>query len=180
MRVAYLGGGTGGHLAPGIGVAEVLNGTPDESLFLVAGRAVERAMLRPRRLPFVELFGDRGRPSPLRFDLWLRATRRLKAALAGFDPDVVVVLGGWVALPALWMNGLAGVTQRPTVLVEPNAVAGKVGRWLDRRVDHTCLAVGGDSMPRGRQSTTVTGVPGPALRAWTREAAGRLTGCAGR
>lgn len=171
MKVAYLGGGTGGHLAPGIGVAEVLNGAPEESLFLVAGRGVERAMLRPRSLPFVELFGDRGRPSPLRLDLWLRATRRLKVALGSFDPEVVVVLGGWVALPALWMNALAGGTQRPTVLVEPNAVAGKVGRWLDRRVDHTCLAVAGDSMPRGRQSTTITGVPGPALRAWTREAA---------
>jgi UDP-N-acetylglucosamine--N-acetylmuramyl-(pentapeptide) pyrophosphoryl-undecaprenol N-acetylglucosamine transferase len=122
-------------------------------------------------LPFVELFGDRGRPSPLRFDLWVRATRRLQAALAGFDPDVVVVLGGWVALPALWLHSLPGVTRRPTVLVEPNAIPGKVGRLLNRRVDHTCLALDTRAMPRGRQSTTITGVPGPALSDWSRVAA---------
>ncbi|MFT7465326.1 MAG: UDP-N-acetylglucosamine--N-acetylmuramyl-(pentapeptide) pyrophosphoryl-undecaprenol N-acetylglucosamine transferase [Pseudohongiellaceae bacterium] len=176
MRVAYLGGGTGGHLAPGIGVSEALGDAADDSLFLVAGRSVERAMLEPRQLPFVELFGDRGRPAPWRVDLWARATTRLTRALTQFDPDVLVVLGGWVALPALWLAALPGVPRRPMVLVEPNAVPGKVGRWLDGRVDFTCLARSGDAMPRGRQATAVTGVPGPLLKSWSREAAAALFG----
>lgn len=176
MRVAYLGGGTGGHLAPGIGVAEALGDAADESLFLVAGRKVERAMLEPRRLPFVELFGAGGRPAPWRLDLWARATRRLTRALQQYDPEVLVVLGGWVALPALWLSAWPGAARRPLVLVEPNAVPGKVGRLLDRRVDFCCLARAGKSMPRGRESTTVTGVPGPALKPWSREAAAALFG----
>ena len=48
---------------------------------------------------------------------------------------------------------------------------GKVGRWLDKRVDFACLARAGDSMPRGREHTAVTGIPGPALKDWSREAA---------
>jgi len=171
MRVAYLGGGTGGHLAPGIGVAEALGGGVTDTLFLVAGRGVERAMLQPRQLRFVELFGDRGRPAPWRLDLWARATGRLTRALTDFEPHVLVVLGGWVALPALWLPALPGVRRRPLVLVEPNAVPGKVGRWLDRRVDFACLARAGDSMPRGREDTTITGIPGPALTDWSRDAA---------
>jgi len=171
MRVAYLGGGTGGHLAPGIGVAEALGGGLRDTLFLVAGRPVERAMLNPRQLRFVELFGDRGRPAPWRLDLWARATGRLTRALTDFEPDVLVVLGGWVALPALWLPVVPGVRRRPLVLVEPNAVPGKVGRWLDKRVDFACLARAGETMPRGREDTAITGIPGPALTHWSREAA---------
>ncbi len=168
MKVAFVGGGTGGHLAPGIGVAEVLRRDGHETLFLVAGRPVEHAMLGPRGLPSRDLFGGAGGRPPLhRFDTWLRATRALRRELDAFDPDVVVVLGGWVALPTVW----SGFGRRPTVLIESNARPGKVQRLLARRVDHACLAADGPGMPHGRRSTQITGVPTPALDAPAREEA---------
>jgi len=160
VKIAFVGGGTGGHLAPGIGVAEILRREGHETLFLVAGRPVELDMLAPRQLESRELFGGSGgRPPLLRVDTWYRATRRFRREVDAFDPDVVVVLGGWVALPAVW----SGFGQRPTVLIESNARPGRVQRLLARRVDHACLSVDGPGMPQGRHSTRVTGTPTPAL-----------------
>lgn len=166
MKVAFLGGGTGGHLAPAIGVAEELSRQGVDSLFLVAGRAVEQRMLEPRRLAAVPLFGRGSRPSPLRLDRWLAAGTRLRKALRHNDPDAVVMTGGWVSLPAL-LTGLGG---RPSLLIETNAVPGKVGRLLAGRVDHACLADEHVSL-RGRSGHTVTGVPTLPLSSWTAERA---------
>lgn len=171
MRVAFLGGGTGGHLAPAIGVADELRSRGVDPLFLVAGRAVERDMLEPRQLPSVALFGEGSRPSPLRLDRWLAAGRRLRRALDEHDPDAVVLTGGWVSLPAL-LTGLGG---RPSVLIETNAVPGKVGRMLAPRVDLACLA---DDHVRlsGRRGKRITGVPALPLQAYDVEEARRMLG----
>jgi len=157
FKVAFLGGGTGGHLAPGVGVAEELRRRGHESLFLIAGRPVEHALLEPRHLSSVELFGDRTRPSPFDVGSWFSASRRWRRTVREYDPDAIVVLGGWVALPAV----LSGFYGRPSVLLEQNARAGKVQRLLGQRVEHACLAVDGEDMPRGRRSTHVTGNPAP-------------------
>lgn len=155
MRALFVGGGTGGHLAPGVAVAEALVARGHEVSFAIAGRAVEHALLDPRGFAHHALFvGGGGRPSPLRVDVWARATRAWRRVLRDVAPDVVVVLGGWVALPV--------VVARPrcaTVLIEQNACAGRVQRLLSGRVDHVCLASDGADMPRGRASTTVTGNP---------------------
>lgn len=169
MKVAFLGGGTGGHLAPAIGVAHALAPRGVEALFLVAGRAVERDMLGPRQLRSVSLFGEGSRPSPLRVDRWMSASRRLSRALAEHDPDAVVLTGGWVSLPAL----IAGLGGRPSVLIEPNAVPGKVGRLLASRVDHTCLSEESVGL-HGRRGRRVTGVPTLPLGDWSPEAARSL------
>ncbi|GJM22158.1 MAG: UDP-N-acetylglucosamine--N-acetylmuramyl-(pentapeptide) pyrophosphoryl-undecaprenol N-acetylglucosamine transferase [Planctomycetota bacterium] len=160
MRVAFVGGGTGGHLAPGIAVAEQLREAGHDVRFVVAGREVEASMLSPRALPSVALFGAGGRPPLRRLDQWWRATRRWRRELAGYDPHVVVVLGGWVALPC----ALSGWGARPSVLVETNARPGKVQRLLSGRVDHVCLGAQGPDMPQGRRSTRLTGTPVPGWR----------------
>lgn len=173
MRVAFLGGGTGGHLVPGVAVAEELRGRGHEPLFLIAGRPVEQAVLEPRRMAARELFGNRPRPSPLDLPSWLGATARWRRAVRQFDPQAIVVLGGWVALPAL----LTGFFGRPSVLIEQNARPGKVQRWLAQRgVEHACLTVEGEGMPRGRRSTRVTGNPAPVLPRRERAEAARALG----
>lgn len=156
MRALFVGGGTGGHLAPGVAVAEGLAARGHDVAFAIAGRDVERALLGPRGLEHHALFrGGLGRPAPWRLAVWFAAVRRWRALLAERSPDVVVVLGGWVALPVV----IAGTGARPTVLLEQNAHPGRVQRALSGRVDHVCLAYDGDAMPRGRATTTVTGNP---------------------
>ncbi len=170
MRVLFLGGGTGGHIVPGIAVAEVLRERGHEPLFAIAGRGVEHTLLDARQLASVPLFrGGGGRPSPLRVDVWAAATNRWRSVVRRFDPEAIVVLGGWVALPAV----LTGFFGRPSILLEQNARPGKVQRLLGRRVEHACLAVEGDDMPRGRRSTQVTGNPVPAFAAVARDEAAR-------
>ncbi len=177
-KVAFLGGGTGGHLAPGVAVAEELRRRGHDSLFLIAGRPVERALLEPRQLCSRDLFGDCTRPSPLDVGSWFHASRRWQRAVRDYDPDAIVVLGGWVSLPAV----LLGFFGRPSVLLEQNARAGKVQRMLGQRrllgqrVQHTCLTVDGDDMPRGLHSTQVTGNPAPHLAPRTRSEAAATLG----
>lgn len=171
VKVAFLGGGTGGHLAPGVAVAQELARRGHQSLFLIAGRQVEHALLDPRGLPARELFGDRPRPSPLDLPSWARAVSRWRGVVRDERPDAIVVLGGWVALPAV----LTGFWGRPSVLIEQNLRAGRVQRLLGGRVEHACLAGAGADMPRGRRSTRVTGNPAPELPRVPRdEAAARL------
>ncbi len=172
MRVAFLGGGTGGHLAPGVAVAEELRRRGHEPLFLIAGRPVEQSMLGPRHFAARALFGGRSRPSLLDVPAWFAATRRWAAAVREFDPHAIVVLGGWVAVPAV----VSGFFGRPSVLIEQNARPGKVQRLLGRRVHHACLTVDGRDMPRGRHSTRVTGNPAPELTRRPRAAAADALG----
>ncbi len=171
VKVAFLGGGTGGHLAPGVAVAQELARRGHQSLFLIAGRQVEHALLDPRGLQARELFGDRPRPSALDLSSWARAVALWRGAVREEQPDAIVVLGGWVALPAV----LTGFWGRPSVLIEQNLIAGRVQRLLGGRVEHACLAGDGSDMPRGRRSTRVTGNPAPELPRLPRaEAAARL------
>lgn len=176
MRVIFLGGGTGGHLVPGIAVAEQLRAAGHSSLFVIAGREVERQLLVPRGLAHEPLLehhrGAQARPSPLALGTWLGAAGRWRALVRRHDPDAIVVLGGWVALPAL----ITGFLGRPSVLIEQNAVAGRVSRRFGRRVDHVCLTRGGDDMPRGRRGTHLTGNPAPPLPAVERGAAAAVLG----
>lgn len=160
MRVAFLGGGTGGHLVPGAAVAEELRRRGHDALFLIAGRPVERQVLEPRRFTSRQLFDGGPRPSPLDLRTWGLATMRWRRAIVDYDPDAIVVLGGWVSLPAL----LTGFFGRPSVLIEQNARPGKVQQLLGRRgVDVACLTCDGEDMPRGRLSTRITGNPAPEL-----------------
>ncbi len=177
VKVAFLGGGRGGHLAPGVAVAHELRRRGHEAVFLIAGREVEHALLDPSGLPVRELFGDRARPSVLDLPSWARATARWRRAVRQDDPQAIVVLGGWVALPAV----LTGFFGRPSVLIEQNLRAGRVQRLLGGRVEHACLAGEGRDMPRGRKSTRVTGNPAPELARLPRaEAAARFGLAAGR
>jgi len=172
VRVAFLGGGTGGHLTPGVAVAQQLRREGHDSLFLIAGRDVERRFLEPRCLPARELFGESGRPRLVDVGRWAGATLRWRRAVKEFDPHAIVVLGGWVALPAV----LTGFFGRPSVLIEQNARPGRVQRLLDARVGHACLSVGGRDMPKGRRATHVTGNPLPELDPVSREEAARHFG----
>jgi UDP-N-acetylglucosamine--N-acetylmuramyl-(pentapeptide) pyrophosphoryl-undecaprenol N-acetylglucosamine transferase len=131
--VVLAGGGTGGHLLPGIGLAEALTqreiGT--RVVFYCTGRPLEERLLGPdrfarRTLPALPLpRGLRGLPG------WvLRQARALLRAWGqvGSDrPDVVVGLGGYGAaapVVAAWMRGI------PTVLLEQNVIPGKATRFL--------------------------------------------------
>lgn len=146
LRLALAGGGTGGHLLPGIHVLDSALASSEvklqDILWFSSGRPVEEAVFGPfgKRLEALEdspklarvaldLEGGRG-GAPARLALGMRslpAVRRARAALVTSGSDVLLGLGGFTTLPAVLAARSLGI---PTVLLEINAKAGAATRWL--------------------------------------------------
>lgn len=132
MRVALAGGGTGGHLFPGLAVAERLRGPGGAPVLFGSGREAERAWadgratVVARRAP--RLPGRRG--AAPRFALELsREVLRTFRELGVRRPHLVIGLGGYASVApgiAALLRGL------PVLLLEQNAVPGKANRLLAR------------------------------------------------
>lgn len=123
-RVLFAGGGTGGHLYPGIALAHTLK---TRILFLCTERPFDRLALEAAGLPYCVLPAPRISPSfPLRFG---RACARAARVLLEFRPDVVVGLGGYGSVPTLVAATCLGIR---FVLLEQNVLPGKANRALAR------------------------------------------------
>jgi len=155
--IVFVGGGTGGHLQPGVVLRqELLRRHPDWNLpFLLAGRAVERSFV-PDDAARVELFpGRASRPAPWRADLYARAWFSAARYLARVRPDLLVFLGGYVALLAR-----AARIRVPMVVLESNVLPGRSARFaapFARRIFLQWMAPEAARLPTLR--TRVTGMP---------------------
>lgn len=127
-----MAGGTGGHIMPGLAVAEHLRaqgwkiawmGNQDGmELKLTAGRGYDMAWVH-----FTALRGKGWlRKLLLPFNL-LRGFRQAWVQLSRIRPDVVLGMGGYVSFPGGMMAALRGI---PLVLHEQNSVAGLANRVL--------------------------------------------------
>ena len=133
--IAFAGGGTGGHLTPGMAVADALRRLDPhvEVLFLGAGRPIERDLLGRVGYEYIQLptvSSPRSLTGLLRCaaigPIGMLAAWRL---FAKRRPDVLVALGGYAAfLPAV----CASWRGLPVVVLEQNAIPGKVNRWVSR------------------------------------------------
>ena len=149
--IVIAGGGTGGHVFPGLAVAERLESAGARVAWLIAG-GMERGMLESRGAKFfVAPF------APPRAIGIVYAWRLLSAALCAVrillreKPGAVLSMGGYASLP----GGLAAALLRlPLVVHEQNSVPGKATNLL-RRFARRALGAFPDSPP---QSETV-GVP---------------------
>ncbi len=137
-RVALvMAGGTGGHIFPGLAVAEALR-ERGWRVHWLGGRggaghpSMESQLVPPRGFPFesIDFSGVRGKgPAtlvllPLRL---LKAFWQSVQVIRRVKPDVVVGLGGYISFPAGIMSVLLG---KPLVLHEQNSVAGMVNKLL--------------------------------------------------
>lgn len=135
MRVLLAGGGTTGHLSPGLAVADRLTSRGAEILFIGTPNGPE-ARIVPNSGYRFEAVSVVGR-GPGRLTVRnVRAVAKLATATARafrilrrFGPDVVVGTGGYVSLPAAAAARLAGV---PLVLHEQNSVPGLANRVARR------------------------------------------------
>jgi len=154
------GGGTAGHLLPGLAVARALvqrGHDPASIHFVGSDRGVEAAMVPAAGFSFDEL---PGRGIQRRFTLQnlgavvglLRATGRGAAIVARRRPAVVIALGGHASLAC----GVgAALARRPLVLLEQNVRAGAVNRLLRRFCAASAVSFPGTDLPRA----VVTGNP---------------------
>jgi hypothetical protein len=103
-RILFCGGGTGGHLMPAVTLARAAEEKwPGlETRFLVAGRAAEEPFFRDRPASAIPLFaGSARRPALWRLDRYVAACWRTRHEVHDWRADLVVLLGGYVALAAL-------------------------------------------------------------------------------
>lgn len=161
--VVFAGGGTGGHLFPGIAVAQALKdrGLAVRSIFVGSNRSVERQIVCDHGFEHRELPVEPSSmlwQNPVRFAnrLWESASKA-KEFLPSCGASVVIGLGGFASVPIVWAARLARI---PLLLLEQNAVPGRATSWLCRRADLTCLgfADAETRMPNGA-ARVVTGNP---------------------
>ncbi len=133
FTVLFAGGGTGGHLIPGLSVATELRRRFPECRLVFVGThgQLERDIVGDRGFEFVSLPTVKWYGSPLNAPAWaVRSTGGLLAArkvLARVRPDLVASLGGHAAFAPSVAAVLGDV---PLVLMEQNALPGKVNRFL--------------------------------------------------
>ena len=136
----FAGGGTGGHLYPGLAIAERLRARLPTArvLFLCSDREIDRKVLEPDAGPFAALparpFAVGLRPLCRFVSSWPGAVRAARAAIreaARAGPVRVIALGGFVAAPAV--QG-ARAERVPITLVNLDAAPGKANRWIAKRI----------------------------------------------
>jgi UDP-N-acetylglucosamine--N-acetylmuramyl-(pentapeptide) pyrophosphoryl-undecaprenol N-acetylglucosamine transferase len=133
MKTALvMAGGTGGHIFPGLAVAEALRARGWRVHWLGAPTGMEQQLVPPRGFAFepVEFGGVRGKGPLTLFLLPLRLLRAFWQSIGvvrRVKPDVVVGLGGYITFPGGMMSVLLG---KPLVLHEQNSVAGMANKVL--------------------------------------------------
>jgi UDP-N-acetylglucosamine--N-acetylmuramyl-(pentapeptide) pyrophosphoryl-undecaprenol N-acetylglucosamine transferase len=164
MKVLIAGGGTGGHVYPGIAVAEeLMRHHKDAEVVFVGTRRGLESQVVPEAGFRIRYTSSRGLPRRA----WWRWPGVLLANVAGFvqamsivsqeKPDVVLGTGGYVSGPVILA---AWLQRRPVVLQEQNSIPGLANRWLAQIADEVHLSfVEARSYFRRRDHLKVTGNP---------------------
>ena len=137
-----MAGGTGGHIFPGLAVAEALRDRAWRVHWLGGPGSMESQLVPPRGFAFetIDFSGVRGKGIttlvllPLRL---LKAFWQSVGVVRRVQPDVVLGLGGYITFPAGMMSVLLG---KPLVLHEQNSVAGMANRVLAGVADRVFCA----------------------------------------
>ncbi|SAH90510.1 undecaprenyldiphospho-muramoylpentapeptide beta-N-acetylglucosaminyltransferase [Bordetella ansorpii] len=132
--ILIMAGGTGGHIMPGLAVADVLRQRGWRVMWLGNPEKMEGRLVPARGFDLVPLrfagLRGRGAGAMLRLPFLLAsALGQAWSRLSAVRPDVVLGMGGYVAFPGGVVAALRGM---PLVVHEQNAVAGTANRWLAR------------------------------------------------
>ncbi len=162
MKILMVCGGTGGHLFPGMAVAESFKEKiPNaEIIFVGTPRGLEKEVLaktnwRLEMITVPSLADKKGLKKIGALFGILGSLRQAQRLLKKEKPDLVVGTGGYSAGPVLMM---ASMMRTPTVTIEPNFVSGLTNRLLKPFVDKVVVANPALKQLYGKK-TVVLGVP---------------------
>jgi UDP-N-acetylglucosamine--N-acetylmuramyl-(pentapeptide) pyrophosphoryl-undecaprenol N-acetylglucosamine transferase len=162
MNVLIAAGGTGGHIYPGIAVAQEIMRRDASSKVHFVGTArgletrlvpqagFELSLIESAGLKNVKL-GARVKGLAILPKSFISARKLMRE----FQPDVVVGAGGYVSGPVVLT---AALTNRPTLVMESNALPGWTNRMLARFVDRAAVSFE-QALPYFRGKAKVTGNP---------------------
>lgn len=143
--ILIMAGGTGGHVFPGLAVADEMRGRGWKVVWMGASTGMEARLVPARGYPvaWIHAAALRGKglaaalllPLHLLIGFWQSAR-----AIFRIRPDVVLGMGGYVAFPGGMM---ASLLARPLAVHEQNAVAGLANRVLAGVADRSLVAFAG-------------------------------------
>ena len=150
-HLLVMAGGTGGHIFPGLAVADYLRNQGWQVSWLGNKTGMEYRIVSPKgyRFEAIQFGGLRGKGLktilllPLNL---LRAFAQSLRVLRNSKPDVVLGMGGYVTFPAGLMSVLLG---KPLVLHEQNSVAGLANKVL-AKVATRCLCAFPNALPNAQ------------------------------
>ena len=154
--IMIMAGGTGGHIFPGLAVADRLRAAGWRVIWLGAKTGME-AKLVPARgydMAWVNFSGLRGKGPLAMLLLPLRlivAFWQSARAIFARHPDVVLGMGGYVSFPGGMMAALLG---KPLVIHEQNSITGLANKVLAGVADRVLCA-----FPGALRKAMVTGNP---------------------
>lgn len=173
------GGGTSGHVLPALAVADALVAVghdPSSIRYIGAQRGIETRLLPPTPYPheFLDVVGFQRRVTRRNLGFVPKmgfATQRATEILRRWRPQVVVSVGGYASMPAVFAARRLGI---PVVVVSYDRTPGRASRLAARRAAACAVAFEGSPLPRAE----LTGAPvrrsilevdrGPAARAAAR------------
>jgi UDP-N-acetylglucosamine--N-acetylmuramyl-(pentapeptide) pyrophosphoryl-undecaprenol N-acetylglucosamine transferase len=163
MRLLIAGGGTGGHLFPGVAIAEELRARDPgaEVRFVGTRRGIEARVLPELgwELALIEVSGLKtvGALGALRGLVRLpRALWQARRIVRAFRPDAVIGVGGYASGPVVLMARLAGV---PTAICEQNSIPGLTNKILGRVVRAVFVSFDGTRRFFQAKKTMLSGNP---------------------
>ena len=140
--ILIMAGGTGGHIFPGLAVAEQMRAAGWDVVWMGARGGMEERLVPQHgyRTAWIRAKAARGKgllqklllPANLLYSFW-ESARHIRAV----RPSVVLGLGGYVAFPGGMM---ASLLNRPLALHEQNAIAGLANRVLSQVSDKVMVA----------------------------------------
>jgi UDP-N-acetylglucosamine--N-acetylmuramyl-(pentapeptide) pyrophosphoryl-undecaprenol N-acetylglucosamine transferase len=163
MRVIIAGGGTGGHVFPGIAIAEELKmrDQTNEILFAGTSTGLEARVLPEKGIPLrtITVRGIKGKSlydKLSALSVTPRAVVESLGIIREFNPDLAIGLGGYVSGPMLVSAFLAGVLR---VIQEQNVIPGATNRIASRLAHRVFVSFEESTSYFTRQKVMVTGNP---------------------
>lgn len=164
MRVIIAAAGTGGHINPGIAIANKImkEEKNSEVLFVGTSRGIEKDLV-PRagyKLETIEAYGFSKKISKDNIKKMIKTVKSVKVAeniIKKFKPDIVIGTGGYICGPVLTA---ANKLKIPTMLHESNSFPGLAVKMLSKKVNTIMLGFkeAKEFLPKAK-NIVVTGTP---------------------
>jgi len=162
MNVAIACGGTGGHLFPGIAVAEALLSRGHDILLLISEKQIDATAVKDRKEFQIAKIPAIGLPKLLSTDVLLFAAKFLNGLNAcrkiyrSFAPGVVLGMGGFTSTAPILAGRMAGL---PAFIHESNAIPGKANLLNARLSDKVLIGFAECARHFPKSALEVTGTP---------------------
>ena len=163
MKILLAGGGTGGHLFPGIAIAEEVRrrSEPPEVIFSGTEKGIEASIVPREGYPirYLNAEGVVGKSLMKKVSAGTKTAVSIHEAyrlLRELRPDAVIGLGGYASFSPVMVGSFLSI---PTVIMEQNAVPGLTNRILSRVVDIICVTYHESISFFPKNKTYITGNP---------------------